>query len=115
MLGQFFLSRRLSSDRTRGAGAYENLLLSYSFAQQALLRRFPSNDPSRVHSPIPCHQMFGEGHYSSPQFVPCVVKKVDLILQSLRENTRTASSFGLMSNPILPAHAGPRDGRAGRS
>jgi hypothetical protein len=30
--------------------------------------------------------MFGEGHYDSPQFVPCVVKKVDLILQSLREN-----------------------------
>ena len=31
-------------------------------------------------------EMFGEGHYESPQFVPCVVKKVDLILQSLREN-----------------------------
>jgi hypothetical protein len=31
-------------------------------------------------------EMFGEGHYDSPQFVPCVVKKVDLILQSLREN-----------------------------
>jgi hypothetical protein len=32
-------------------------------------------------------EMFGQGHYDSPQFVPCVVKKVDLILQSLRENT----------------------------
>jgi hypothetical protein len=31
-------------------------------------------------------EMSGEGHYDSPQFVPCVVKKVDLILQSLREN-----------------------------
>ena len=31
-------------------------------------------------------EMFGEGHYDSPQFVPCVVKKVDLILQSLREH-----------------------------
>jgi hypothetical protein len=30
--------------------------------------------------------MFGEGHYTSPQFVPCVGKKVDLILQSLRDN-----------------------------
>lgn len=31
-------------------------------------------------------EMFGDGHYDSPQFVPCVVKKVDLILQSLCEN-----------------------------
>jgi nucleotide-diphospho-sugar transferase len=31
-------------------------------------------------------EMFGEGHYDSPQFVPCVVKKVDLILQSLHQN-----------------------------
>lgn len=31
-------------------------------------------------------EMFGEGHYDSPQFVPCVVKKVDLILQNLRDN-----------------------------
>ncbi len=31
-------------------------------------------------------EMFGEGHYDSPQFVPCVVKKVALILQSLREH-----------------------------
>ena len=31
-------------------------------------------------------EMFGEGHYDSPQFVPCVVKKVDLILRSLCEN-----------------------------
>ena len=32
-------------------------------------------------------EMLGEGHYHSPQFVPCVVKKVDLILQSLREHS----------------------------
>lgn len=31
-------------------------------------------------------EMFGAGDYESPQFIACVTRKVDLILQSLRDN-----------------------------
>lgn len=61
-------------------------------------------------------EMFGKGHYDSPQFVPCVVKKVDLILQSLREHaggiiiwSDVDIQFYRLTPEIVTAELGDRD------
>jgi hypothetical protein len=61
-------------------------------------------------------EMFGEGDYGSPQFVPCVGKKVDLILQSLHENagsviiwTDVDIQFYRLTPDIAMAELGDRD------
>ncbi len=61
-------------------------------------------------------EMFGEGHYHSPQFVPCVVKKVDLILQSLHEHAGNVIiwsdvdiQFYRLTPEIAMAELGARD------
>lgn len=61
-------------------------------------------------------QMFGEGHYDSPQFVPCVVQKVNLILQSLRQNAGSVIiwsdvdiQFYRLTPEIALAELGDRD------
>ena len=61
-------------------------------------------------------EMFGEGHYNSQQFVPCVIKKVDLILQSLRENADNVIiwsdvdiQFYRLTPDIAMAELGDRD------
>ncbi len=67
-----------------------------------------------VHSEI--IEMFGEGHYDSAQFVPCVVNKVDLILQSLREHASSSIiwsdvdiQFYRLTPDIVTAELGDRD------
>src|SRR3982074_1281162 len=61
-------------------------------------------------------EMFGQGHYDSPQFVPCVVKKVDLILQSLRAHAGSVIiwadvdiQFYRLTPDIVMAELGDRD------
>jgi hypothetical protein len=61
-------------------------------------------------------EMFGEGHYDSPQFVPCVGKKVDLILQSLREHAGSVIiwsdvdiQFYRLTPDLATAELGDRD------
>jgi hypothetical protein len=61
-------------------------------------------------------EMFGEGHYNSIQFVPCVVKKVELILQSLHEHADSVIiwadvdiQFYRLTPDIAMAELGDRD------